>query len=598
MSAAAITFCALVVAFLAARAALRRRGVLLLGRSGRQLAPAVLASLWIGGLLIGEVTGSVAGMAVAGALVLLAVALISRRRFARLKLRRSLWTGLDWALFLFIAVVFWAVDLWDLGTREVIVVQYLHGNIPPAAINDPRFPLAYHSLYDALTAVVLTAAPIDLQTALAIVSTACVALTLTNLQAVTRSLFSRLPVAQLGRGLFMLGFGPVFIRCAARGWDPTEMHGQTAQAYVDLILRRPAGLGFALFTLALALILPCYGASDAAGPARRRAVGRLVWLVPTLVLLPQMAEEAVPFLLVFLAPLALARRLSAQMIGLLVLAALVGVARSGVFLGVFGHHAMATPAMHFGWPPRLPTWAVEQTGVSLLSRRASAFYWLELGPVFLTALVVALAGRDGRRRVLGLAFLVGLAVAVFADGGSWKKSDMDRFIFYGTPPVFMLAADLPDRIWRALRGSGARPVPAAVLATFGLVICGPTVVYPGWQARVRLEEGFRAHTLGGDLRRTLRAAGPRQPILTTVERANALVMAGFSVIAPLDTNAVGEVTIEHFDSYVRANAGRAVWLFLPAGDPRVAGRRVLGRDGGYVLVPGPAAPATIEANSR
>ncbi len=594
-----VTTAALLAAFLAGRATLRRRGVLLLGSRGRELAPGVLASLWVAGLLVGQVTGSVTGMAVVGALALLATAALSRLRFAPMKLRRRLWSHLDWALFLFIAVLFWSVDLWDIECHRAITAQFLHGNIPPSAINDVHFPLAYHAVYDALVAVVLTAAPIDLQPAMAIVSIACVALTFTNLQALSGLLFQSPRTAQLGRALFVLGFGPVIIRSAASGWDLNEMHGHTAQAYIDLILRRPAGLGFAFFTLAFALILPCYAMPGEPELARRRAVARLCWLIPTLALIPQMAEEAVLPLFVLLAPLALRKRLPARMILLLVAATLLGAVRSGVVLGVLGHRAMATPMLHLAWPPRLPTWAVEQTGVPLLSRQAAGFYGLELGPVFLSALALALVRRDPRRRLIGLAFLVGATVAIFANAGEWKKSDLDRFFFYGTPPVFMLAADLPEWFVRAARGGHSRPPRTWVLAAFGLLVCGPTTIYPGWQAGMRLREGFRAHDLRGDLGRNLSSAGPREPILTTLERSDELVMAGFMVIAPMDTNSIARVTAAHFDEYVRANASRAVWLFLPERDARVAGRPTKGRDRDYVLVrAAPSPPATRGAGSR
>ena len=113
----------------------------------------------------------------------------------------------------------------------------------------------------------------------------------------------------------------------------------------------------------------------------------------------------------------------------------------------------------------------------MLSREAGRFYWLELGPVFLAALAFAVIGRDAGRRAVGGAFLAGAAIAVFASTGAWHKSDLDRFLFYGTPPVFMLAAALPDRIFGALRGG--RPAPAALLTGFGLVVCAPTAIYPG-----------------------------------------------------------------------------------------------------------------------
>src|SRR5205814_6707793 len=98
--------------------------------------------------------------------------------------------------------------------------------------------------------------------------------------------------------------------------------------------------------------------------------------------LPQISEEAMLFLFVYLAPLLLARRLPARTIVALLVATSIGALQSGVVLGVFGHRSMATPTIHLAWPPRLPTWAEEQDGVPLLSRAALGFYALELGPFF------------------------------------------------------------------------------------------------------------------------------------------------------------------------------------------------------------------------
>jgi hypothetical protein len=571
---------ALVTALLSARAIIRTRAVLLLGRSGRALAPSVLAVLWLLGLLTGQVAHSVLGMAAGGAVVMLTLALLVRRRFARLKGSHPTWTGIDWAMFLFAVVVFWSVDLWDPEVHSALIAQFLHGNMPARALNDPRFPLAYHGVYDAVAAIVMAALPIDTQPAMAIVSIACVALTLCNLQALSRALFGRLPAAQLGRALFMFGFGPIFIRCLAGGGQLDLLHGHSAEPYVELIMRRPAGLGMVLFTLAVALIIPCYGGES---EGRRRALRRLPWLLtPILLVLPQASEEATLFLFVYLAPLLVQRRLPARPIVAMLVATSIGALQSGVVLGVLGHRSMATPTIHLAWPPRLPSWAEEQDGVSLLSSAAVGFYALELGPFFLCALALALGGRDSARRVIGGAFLVGAAVAVFASTGTWKKSDLDRFLFYGTPPVFMLVADLPDRLLRALGRPGAAS--AAALAGLGLLVCGPSTIYPGWRAQMRLNDGFRAHTIGGDLRRNLDAVGPREPVLTTLDRANELIAAGFLVIAPIETNEVTRVTPGDFDDYVRANASRAVWLFLPENDSRVAGRSPVAHDGGYVLL--------------
>lgn len=92
-----------------------------------------------------------------------------------------------------------------------------------------------------------------------------------------------------------------------------------------------------------------------------------------------------------------------------------------------------------------------------------------------------------------------------------------------------------------------------------------------------------AHSPGGELRRNLAAVGPREPVLTTLARADELVGAGFRVIAPLESDDLSRVTAGRFDDYVRASAARAVWLFLPQDDSRVARLPPVARDGGYVL---------------
>ena len=146
------------VAFVAGRAIPRRRAVLLLGRHGRALAPAALASVWLVGVLAGQLTGSVAGMSWVAAGAIVGLWALVRRRFPPLRVRAPRWTHLDWAMFLFVAVVFWSTDLWDLDTHRALTAQLLHRNLPPRALNDPRFPLAYHAVYDGLVAIVLNSA--------------------------------------------------------------------------------------------------------------------------------------------------------------------------------------------------------------------------------------------------------------------------------------------------------------------------------------------------------------------------------------------------------------------------------------------------------
>jgi hypothetical protein len=580
------TTLAIVVALWAARETLRRRIVFLLGRRGNELAPALLLALWLCGLLLGEITRSLTGMAITAAMVLVVVAQIARRKFAPVHGRHRVFTRIDWFLFTYAALIFWFINLWDFVCHRAIVARYLQGNIPPSALNDPRLPLAYHSIYDAMVGVALQAFPVDLEVGLALASILCLAVTLPALRTVTRLVFRSPLIAQLGRVLFIWGFGPTFIRYFWGKRDIDVLHGDTGQAFANIILRRPAGLGYALFMPALALILACYKRSRATSPTLVwRAADKLIYLLPVAFLMPQLAEEATFHLCLLLLPLLFARRLPWRLVVILSVAALVGMLRSGVLVSsLMGYHAMPVPRPHFSWPPMLPTWKERSDGVTLWSSLGIGFFMVELGPIFLISLAMALWNKSSRRRLLAFNFLAGAMVAFFVKPSGWPKSDLDRFFFYGTPFIFMLSAAiverLADRFRRLGRGWGLN----ATAIVFVVLMCGTTVFWPTWNAGKEWEPLAARHSLGGDLARNLTAVGPREPILTTVDRADELVMVGFTVIAPFTSNDVATFSRDGFDEYVAKNARRAVWLFLPEGDARVAGRRVEGRDRGYVLV--------------
>lgn len=590
MIATMVMWVALGGALFAARVVLRGRGVFLLGKHGPRLAPAALMSIWLAGLLVGQVTKSLAGMTVVAALPLVTLAVVARRRFGWQRARHPLWTRIDLALVALMGVVFWLVDLWDLECHRVITAQFLHGNLPPTALNNPRAPLAYHALYDGLVAVVLSAVPVDLLQGMAIVSIACMALTVCNLGALSRMLFRSPAIAQLGRVLFICGYGPVLVRALIEH-DIDALHGRTSQSYVDIILRRPSGLGFALFTLVLALLLPRLAPAPSRSPGRWAAVTWLLCLLPSLALLPQAAEETILSLgVLFLFLVAGRRRLSWGTLALMAGAVVIGLLQSGVVRGVLGHGSMATPHLRPTWPPTLPSWKATQDGVPLWSRDGLLLVVFELGPFFLASLVLALRSGDQRRRVMVAFFGVGFAASLFIKPSDWQKSDVDRFMFYGTPLIFMLSAALVEKLRE--RYPGLRVQLAA--AVYGAVVCGPPLVVPLWRAADPLRDTFTGKAIGGDLKRNLSAVGPREPILTTVERADDLLRAGFLVIAPLDTNSVGIVTRDHFDDYVRAHGDEAAWLFFPEDDARVKGRPSVGRDDKFVLVRAPQrSPAAV-----
>ena len=587
MIAAAGVCAALIVAWLAARTTLRRRAVFLLGRQGLHTAPGVLASFWIAGLLLGQVTHSLVGMSWTAALVLVGVAALARARYRPLRARHRVWTPIDLGIVVGMGLLFWFTERWDFECHRAIVGQFLRGNLPPTALNDPTAPLAYHAVFDALVAVVLTALPLDFTQGMAVVSTACFALTVANLRAVTRALFRSAPAAQLGRVLFAFGYGPTFIRCLWEGLNTDALHGRTSQSYADAILRRPAGLGFAFYTLALALVLPAYqaGAHEPEPTERRRAWAALGFLLPACALLPRMSEESILFLGVLLAPLVLRGRLPWRLTAALAAAGLLGMAGSGVVRGILGHGTMATPHPRLAWPPALPQWKFVEDGVPLASGNGLLFFALELGPAFLLALGAALVSGPSRRRILAALFLAGLAVAAFVRPQGWPKSDMDRFLFYGTPPIFMLIAGLVDRVQRRLDASPApRRAITAVAVGLGVAVAGAPALYPVVVIHDGARGTFGDHALGGDLKRDLAIVGPRERILAPIDQANELLQAGFMVVAPLDTNSVGVITGGHFDDYVRDHAGDAVWLYFPEHDPRLGGKPEVARHDDFVLV--------------
>jgi hypothetical protein len=575
---------ALVLAFAAARVTLRRRALFLLGRRGQELAPAVLASLWLLGLLLGQVTHSLVGMTFTAAFTLVLVAVVAWRKFPRLRVPRPAWTFLDLTIVVVTGFLFWMTDLWDFDCHQAVVGQYLHGNLPPTAFNDPGAPLGYHPVYDAVVAVVMSALPLELGQAMALVSIGCVALTVATLRAISRTLFRSPMTAQLSRLLFAFGYGPVFLRYLFEEQRIDVFHGRTSQAYVDIVLRRPAGMGEAFFTLGVALLLPLYraGALPVPSPAtRRRAVCALAFFLPACALLPQMAEETALFTVVLLAPLVLMRRLPAWLVVALGAAGVLGVLQSGVVLGFLGHGTMAVPRLRLAWPPALPNWKYMDDGAPLTSPAALMFFLIELGPVYLAALALALASRDARRRALVAVFLSGVVVVSLLKPQGWPKADLDRFLFYGTPFGFMLAAALIERLERnAWRPWRIKALAVALIVT----VCTPPLVFPAQKAGERLTDSFAQHALGGELKRHLRAVGAREPILTTRARANELVHAGFLVVAPFDGSGVGNVTEDHFDAYVRAHGAEARWWFFPENDAQVAGKSSEGRDGGYTLV--------------
>src|SRR3569623_2490615 len=109
---------------------------------------------------------------------------------------------------------------------------------------------------------------------------------------------------------------------------------------------------------------------------------------------------------------------------------------------------------------------------------------------------------------------------------------MDRFLFYVTPPVFMLVALLIDRAWRGWSGrSWARRARRALAVGTGLAVAGTPVMYPIAITTDSVRDAFAQQAFGGSLKRDLAAVGPRQPTQTPAARANQQLEAGFNELA-------------------------------------------------------------------
>jgi len=582
-----LTLTALALAWGAARVTLRRRAVFLLGRHGHRLAPAVLLSVWLSGLMLGQATHSVVGMSFVAATPLLALAWVSARRFPVLHARHRRWSTIDAAAFIYAGLTVFFIDLWDVHCHSAVVGHLLRGNVPPTALNDPRFPLSYHSTYDAVVALVMTALPVKLEVGLDLVTIGCIAITLTNLQAVSRLLFRSPLIAQLGRLLFLFGFGPVFIRYFLEPRDVETLHGRTSQVFVDIMLRRPTSLGFALFTLALGLLLSLYPRGAQPAPAARPR--SLIFLLPTCALLPMLSEEATLMTGVLTLSLLVTGRIPWRWAAAAALAVAVGATQSGVVRGLLGQASMATPHLRWSWPPTLPAWNRSQEGVPVVSLGGLLVLLVEFGPVFFAAIGLALASREPRRRVLLLPFVVALLLVSFARMDNWPKADLDRFLFYTTPTVFMLGAAIVERLCRS-DGPGTETTRTrSVVLSIGLALfaCVPAMIWATSMALRELGETYRSHALGGDVRRNLSAVGAREPIVTDLANGNRLVQSGFLVVAPMTGSSVGQISGDHFDEYVRGHLELARWFFLPENDDRVKGQPVVAREGDHVLVRAP-----------
>lgn len=494
-------------------------------------------------------------------------------------------TWLDLAAWVHIAVVVGLITRYDQRWHTALMGAYLRENIPPTALNDPHFPLAYHVAYDAAVALVVRALRVDAELGLDLVTAVCVGVTILCLGAISRGLFRMPALAQASRLLFLYGFGPVFLRLSSPNQTYETLHGQTAQSYVDVLLRRPTALGFALYALSVALLLPLYDSPREEPPAKPWGGARAAALVAVAFLLPQIAEEVTLFAVLLGLPALVLGRLGWRWGTATAFALLGGAIRSGVLWGILGRSSMAAPGFHLVWPPALPSWNHRDTGMGLFSKDGIDFFLLELGPVFLATLVLVAARGRWNRRILLAPFLVGFAIATLGALSVWPKADLDRFLFYGTPLVFMLSVSWIELAYGEYPMK-ARSRRAASCLTYALTvgIVAVPALFPVLLAWHEPRGPIQFTEPNQKLRRHLGIVGARDPVLTTEGRVFELLEAGFIVVAPVSGATYESIDHDEYVAYVKAHASAARWLFVRSDDPRVQARQVQARCDGFVLV--------------
>ncbi len=553
-----------------------RRIVYALGRRGPALAPAFLASLWYASLWLGGFSGSLLGAALAAAAPLAALAAVALMRSRPRRLPAARWSLIDGAAFAFIAATIFLLPLEDANLQHPILATIRRGNLPPAALNDPSFPLAYHWLYTGSGALVSRAFGISADLALHVVSAALLAVVVCALRALSALLFRGAGARQAARVFFLLGFGPIYLRPGPAADVEDVLHGLTTQSFAEAIVRPPVVLGFALLLLALGMLLPRL--PPAGGGEDRPA--HPAFLLPALLALPQASEECAALTALLLALLWARGRLAGAWLAAFAVVMALSASFSGVFRAFFlGGSPMPVPQALPAWPPILLSW----TGAApLFSRRAAATMFYEWGPVFLATLVASWS--DARRRACALLFVAGFAVAALVREGTWGGPDYDRFLFPGTALGFLMSA-----IWIERLAALPRRAAAALGAALCLFVLGGPLACFGYRLRAlglgasALARGLREPA--AELDRALAAVGPREQIVTDAELAGPLLAHGFIVAAPIEGNLGCPACVDRgaFEDYMRRFRGHPRWYLLPAGDPRLSGARVMGAYEGRVL---------------
>jgi hypothetical protein len=554
------------------------------------LAPAFLLLVWIAGIELGQWTHSLVGTTAVGTTAIAAAwAVLLVRSPPRAPRGREPWTLLDRTAFVALAAAVFLIYSDDLNCHYSVTNTLLRGNVPPSALNDPHTPLVYHHLFDLVAAVFVNAFGVSVEMGLDLASVACLLVSICALQLLSRLLFKTAIAQQCSRLLFLFGMGPTYLGVLHPGGDDQpfrleSLHGSTVQSYAEAVFRRPMALAFVLF-LYLFGLLAARGSADEAKAAPGRAEAWLLWLPPALVLPFASEELTIMATGVVIAACAFrwVRPVTA-LVWIVVVAAML--AQSSVFMAHFRSPPMTPhPVPVLQWPPTLPSWA--DAAVPVVSIAGLVVIAIEWGPLFLCGLAWPLWTRN-RIGMWAVAFIaLSFAPAMFCGLEGWPKSDLDRFLFYGTALGFMLSAGVIDAAAsRLARRRHARWVVPVLATTWVAFAVSSPIAYLSNNVVAR---GEKPAERTRELQRALAMVGPRDLIRSDLSASRKLVVSGFVVDAPMPTNMIAQIPPDAFEQYMAVGPATAPdWWFLPLGDPRCADLPVVAEAMGYVLVRPPS----------
>ena len=528
---------------------------------------------WFAGVVLGQWTGSLLGCAALGALGLglLSVAMLSGTDARPNRpLPRTRFTALDWSALCFLAFALIRIYDNDNHCHYAVTNTLLRGNVPPSSLNEPGFPLIYHATFDLAAAVLARGLGGTVETALDLVSLGCVFALFEVLHPLSEALLETPIARQAGRLLFVFGLGPTYLY-----WrhGPRFLHGGTTQSYAEAIFRRPMALNFVIFAFLLTVVL-------SAEKDRPKTWGAALLLLPTALLLPLSSEELTLLAAGMLFLARLGRRLDTPSLAVWIVGVVAVLPLSGLLRGHLADDA-PTPVPHLAlaWPPTLPHWPTPgMQGVSLASKEALRILLVEWGPLFLAAMLWPFLRRNRRGMLLvaciGTSFLPALIFTL----RNWVKSDLDRFLFYGTAFGFLLVANLVQEV--EARG-WSRAKTAALVALMLFTVAGPVAFLTRrsfdtantQRERARLDEG-------GAIRKALTMIGPREQVASDLPMSGVLAVGGFVVSAPMSSP--GVILPEEFPTYRARRVPE--WLLFKKDDPRVSSKTPLLEYRDYVLV--------------